>query len=399
MLPYGNLIRMGRKKKYKAPQGLVKMPGSPFWWIVWKDIRKSTGIPLADLTKATILLLGGPEEMVRKQDKVKEILGQSIPFSKLIERYLAEISPGKKSSRSDKTNSNYPLKYFGTRPIDGIKPQDIYKYFEWRREQKSEQTKKSVSGPTMNREKSLISDAFSKAIRWGYVEGNPVAQVEGFHENKRDRYITDKEFEAIKKEARSIPNAHHLSDIMDALYHTGQRSGKIFGLRWSQVDLKERKITFGESTSTKRVPDEIWINQPLFELLSRLKAVRGLQKVVGPYVFQKRDGKPYRITQDHLEDLLRKGRGPGRSDSRHPAQSSNRHGEEGILTSGNCQGRRPYPNINHDEIYSFEGRGYKGGFGEFRPKIKIILQKYFKNSSTDYVNQPKLLIFGAHGRS
>jgi integrase len=42
------------------------------------------------------------------------------------------------------------------------------------------------------------------------------------------------------------------------------------------------------------VPEEIWINQPLFELLSRLKAGRGFQKVVGPYVFQKRDGKPYR---------------------------------------------------------------------------------------------------------
>ncbi|MGD0917783.1 MAG: site-specific integrase [Thermodesulfobacteriota bacterium] len=294
MTPYANLLRMGRKKKYKAPQGLVKMPGSPFWWIVWKEIRKSTGIPLADITKATILLLEVQKRWYEKQDKIKEILGLSIPFSKLIERYLAEISPGKKSNRSDKTNSNYPLKYFGARPIDGIKPQDIYKYFEWRKEQKSKQTKKSVSGPTMNREKSLISDAFSKAIRWGYVDGNPVAQVEGFRENKRDRYITDKEFEAIKKEARSIPNAHHLSDIMDVLYHTAQRSGKIFGLKWSQIDLKERRITFGESTSTKRVPDEIWINQTLFELLLHLKAGRVFQKVVGPYVFQKRDGKPYR---------------------------------------------------------------------------------------------------------
>jgi integrase len=125
------------------------------------------------------------------------------------------------------------LKYFGARPIDGIKPQDIYKYFEWRKEQKSEQTKKPVSGPTMNREKSLISDAFSKAIRWGYVEVNPVSQVEGFRENRRDRYITDQEFEAIKNEARSIPNAHHLSDITDVLYYTAQRSGKILTLRWS----------------------------------------------------------------------------------------------------------------------------------------------------------------------
>jgi integrase len=294
LFPYGNLVRMGRRKRYRAPQGLVRMPGSPFWWIVWKDIRKSTGIPLVDITKATILLLEVQKKWYEKQDKVKEILGQSIPFFKLIERYLAEISPGKKSYQSDKTNSIHPLKYFGSRPIDGIKPQDIYKYFEWRKERKSERTQKTVSGPTMNREKSLISAAFSKAIKWGYIERNPVAEVEGFRENKRDRYITDHEFEAIKKEARSIPNANHLADMLDVLYYTAQRSGKIFTLKWNQVDIEGRKITFGESTITKKVPEEIWISQPFSEILSRLKSERGFQKVVGPYVFQKRNGKPYR---------------------------------------------------------------------------------------------------------
>ena len=64
-------------------------------------------------------------------------------------------------------------------------------------------------------------------------------------------------------------------------------------MKWSQVDLKERKIILGESNSTKGVPAEIWINQPLCEILSRLKAKRGLQKVVGPNVFQKPNGKPY----------------------------------------------------------------------------------------------------------
>jgi integrase len=49
-----------------------------------------------------------------------------------------------------------------------------------------------------------------------------------------------------------------------------------------------------ESTSTKKVPEEIWISQPLFEILSRLKSERGFQKVVGPYVFQGLSGKPYR---------------------------------------------------------------------------------------------------------
>jgi len=115
----------------------------------------------------------------------------------------------------------------------------------------------------------------------------------GFRENKRDRYITDEEVEAIKKAARSVPEAKHLPDIMDTLYHTAQRSGKIFKLTWSQVDLNDRKITFSGGSDTKKVPDEIWINQSLYELLSRLKAKRSFQKIVGSYVFQKKDGKPY----------------------------------------------------------------------------------------------------------
>jgi len=63
------------------------------------------------------------------------------------------------------------------------------------------------------------------------------------------------------------------------------------------VNLTERRIILGDSASTKKVPDEIWISQPLFEILSRLKAERGLQKVVGPYVFQKINGKPYRCVK------------------------------------------------------------------------------------------------------
>ncbi len=52
-------------------------------------------------------------------------------------------------------------------------------------------------------------------------------------------------------------------------------------------------VAHARTKGKKKVPDEIWISQPLFEILSRLKAERGLQKVVGPYVLQKANGKPY----------------------------------------------------------------------------------------------------------
>lgn len=306
MLPINKIRSMGRKKKgYRAPEGLVKMPGSPFWWIVTGNIRKSTKIPLSDITKATILLREVQKRLLEKRAKAEEILGESISFSQLIKRYLAEVSSTKRSKMADHTNSHNPMKFFGEQRLDTIKPRDIYKYQDWRKSFLG-RLGKPVSGATVNRERALISHAMKWAIRWGYIERNPVTGTEGLKENKRDRYITDEEFEAIKNVARSIPEAAHLADIMNALYFTVQRSGTIFSLRWSQVNLEERKISFEGTSETKKVPGEIWINQPLFELLSGLKARRSLQKVVGPYVFQNKNGKPYKSIKKTWGNCCRK---------------------------------------------------------------------------------------------
>ena len=54
-----------------------------------------------------------------------------------------------------------------------------------------------------------------------------------------------------------------------------------------------RTIAFAQTSKNKKVPHELWISDRLMEILNKLKAKRGLSKVVGPYVFQKLDGKPY----------------------------------------------------------------------------------------------------------
>ncbi len=125
------------------------------------------------------------------------------------------------------------------------------------------------------------------------MDHNPAQGIEGFSEIKRDRYISDEEFEAIKNAARSHEKSRHLADIMDVLYHTAQRSGRILGLNWKQINLRERTITFEQVSKTKKVPHNIWINDPLFAVLSRLKLKRGASKILSPWVFCKEDGSPY----------------------------------------------------------------------------------------------------------
>ena len=248
-----------------------------------KLIYKSTKTP--DIKKAELILSKVKVALLSLDSEVKQIIGKAIPFRQLMERYLTEISSEKRSQESDYFRSKPLIEFWGDSKIDTITTQDVYKYMDWR--------KGKVSGPTVNREISLLRHSFRKAIRWGYVDKNPSQGIEGFTENRRTRYISDQEFDAIKAIASSGKNSRYLSDVMDGLYFTAQRLGRILDLKWNQIDMKERTISFEQTSRTKRVPLLLWINEPMLRLLTRMRSERGLFKVVGPYVFQKSDGKPH----------------------------------------------------------------------------------------------------------
>jgi len=282
---------MGRRKiGYKAPEGLIRIPKSSCWYIkrtvLGKEVFKSTGT--ADLMEAEGIYHIVMTELLKeaKTHFANRILGRSVLFSFVVERYLNEISPSKsKAGRNDKNSSKPLLKYFGESKIDGITKQDIYKYLDWRKNTINERIKRTVSGSTINREKSFLSEIFKKAIRWGYVNENPVVGIEGFAENKRERYITHNEFESILTTMES----NH-KDLFLAVYHTAQRPGRIYSLLWKQIDLEGRSFTFENTSRNKRVPNVLWINDILIEILSRLKIDR---RTLSPYVFYKPSLKPY----------------------------------------------------------------------------------------------------------
>jgi integrase len=283
---------MGRHKQgYSGPQGLVKQKGSPNWYIKWRHLYKSTGTP--DLEKARLIFIEVQRLLFNEELRTKEILGKSISFSKLIERYLKEVSPLKLSPKSDETNSIYPLKFFSEKKIDTFRAQDAYKYQDWRKTIISERKKRPVSGATINREISLIRHALKQAVKWGMIETSPFREIEGLKEMGRERYLTDQEFDTIKKIALLSNRSAHLADFMDALYHSAQRWGRIRSLKWSQINFQNRTISFEERSKTKQAPFVLWINDRLLELISRIKAERGLKKIISPYVFQKCNGRPY----------------------------------------------------------------------------------------------------------
>lgn len=282
---------MGRRKEgYKAPEGLVKVPRSDKWYIKrtisGKTVYRSTGT--SDIREAEEIYHIVMAELLKdfKESACNRILGKSVPFSYVVEKYLAEFSPSKSQNGRNDINSSKPLlRFFGDSKIDGITKQDVYKYLDWRKNTISERTGKSISGASINREKSFLSEIFKKAIRWGYINDNLVIGIEGFSENKRERYLTDEEFNGILRHVKD-----DCKDMFLTMYHTAQRTGRIYDLKWTQINFDERSIAFENTSNNKRVPNKLWINDILYEILLKRKRNR---RTLSPYIFYNKNLKPY----------------------------------------------------------------------------------------------------------
>jgi integrase len=137
-----------------------------------------------------------------------------ITMDQLFDRFVKEIVPEK----ADKTRKNYSMmliqlrKAFGPLNPKEITAVHIYAYMD-----------KREAKVRANREKTLLSQVFSYAIRWGYITTNPCHDVKGFKERPRTRYVTDEEFWAIYDEAPatiqkamllSLATGLRLSDVL-----------------------------------------------------------------------------------------------------------------------------------------------------------------------------------------
>ena len=134
-----------------------------------------------------------------------------VTMGQLFDRYMIEIAPqkAKDSYVTNKAEIHNLYSVFSQMSPEAITPVHIYKYLDMRGEK---------APVRANREKALLSHVFSTAIRWGIVSDNPCRNVKRIPEKKRDRYITDAEFQAVYEIApESIQN------IMQFAFLTGLR--------------------------------------------------------------------------------------------------------------------------------------------------------------------------------
>lgn len=108
---------------------------------------------------------------------------KSDTISQLLDRYALEVIPTKEVTTQ--RNNLFEMKQlriaFGSVPLNGLEPKDIYKFVD-----------KRSAKVSAKREIALLSHAFTKAVEWGYISKHPFkGEIRLAGEKPRVRYIED----------------------------------------------------------------------------------------------------------------------------------------------------------------------------------------------------------------
>ena len=184
------------------------------------------------------------------------------------ELYLIEGMLAKKSSTIDGNKTHIkrhigPL--IGTRRLQDLRRTDIYRLMSDIAEGKTATDEKTgsrgraiVTGGkiTANSVIALLSAIYNFSIERGLVLENPVKGVKRFPENKRERFLSQHEFEALGKalesaETRGV-NPYAIA-IIRLLELTGARRGEINNLLWDEVDFERAMLRLKDSKTGAKI--------------------------------------------------------------------------------------------------------------------------------------------------
>jgi integrase len=121
-----------------------------------------------------------------------------------------------------------------------------------------------------NRVLALLSKMFSLAVKWEWRSDNPVKGIERFHEQRRERWLSDEELGRLLAVLAAHQNQRAANAIRFQLL-TGARLGEVLKARWSDVDL-ERGIWTKPSHHTKQKRTEhLPLSGPALVLLADMR--------------------------------------------------------------------------------------------------------------------------------
>jgi len=175
---------------------------------------------------------------------------------------------------------------FGSIYLRSITAADIEQYMTRRRS--TVQHRKTCKGgdcscpkiapATVNKERGILQNVLNRALRRGLVDRNVVELVESLNaDNKRDRWLAHAEVEQL---VMFCPP--WLQPIVTVACNTGMREGELCGMRWGDIDWKNRTIRVDSRTSKTHKTRYVPINSETERALAMLRLAVGKEGMSGP---------------------------------------------------------------------------------------------------------------------
>lgn len=203
-------------------------------------------------------------------------LAENTTLGDLLERYVKEVTPHKKSSKQESHRIHQFLREdrLCQYKMTALTPKVIA---DWR-----DQRLTRVSGSTVNRDLALLSHVINSGRReWDIHIDNPLTLVRRPRCNRgRERRLNREEQEILFKEIKERSKNPFLLPVVQMAIETGMRRGELLGLEWSKVDLGKRAIRLLDTKNGegRSVP----LSLRAVEILSSLPKRRGFEEMVFP---------------------------------------------------------------------------------------------------------------------
>jgi len=178
------------------------------------------------------------------------VLGKTL--GEIFERYRDEITPNKKSWRTEHNRLNKFMRHsLAIVPLLDIKQTYFYEWIE--------DALKTLKSSSVNRDLNLLSSVFEQGKRWNWTDTNPIRGIKRpKNPQPRDRRISDEEIkrilDALLFDGETVTEQRHEIAIAFLLaLETAMRQGEIWKLTWDDVYLNKSFVRLNETKNgTKR---------------------------------------------------------------------------------------------------------------------------------------------------
>lgn len=203
------------------------------------------------------------ESAIRDGRHFKTAEAKKHTVAEMVDRYLADVLPGKKDERNAKRQLLYWKERIGAKLLSDVTPALIVSIRDQLLKEPYSTTRKAGgeivtterhrSPATVNRYMAAFSHCLSVAVtEWQWIEANPLLNVRKQSEPQgRVRFLSDDERERLLSACMASPNPLLYPIVVLAL-STGMRYSEIMTLTWADVDFESQRIILHETKNGER---------------------------------------------------------------------------------------------------------------------------------------------------